>query len=482
MTTTRNPGTSRRAPDPRSHPSQKPEHHGAQAAVGTAVVGVKRIFAAETGNFFLLLGTTLFLVIFGLVMVLSSSSVESHIASDDFFASFSRQGLYALIGIPIMLVASRMSIAFWKRWAWPAVGLGLALQLLVFTPLGFGYGGNRNWIKIGESFTAQPSEMLKLALIVWVAYILTSKAGLLHDWRHVLIPIAPVAGIGIGLVLLGNDLGTAIIMLAIVLGALFFAGVKLRFLLTPVAVVALLGVIIAFASSSRSDRINAWLDGCSSERDYLTLCWQQTHGTWALASGGIFGVGLGNSKAKWSWLPEADNDYIFAIIGEELGLIGAVVVLLLFIVLAFGFIRIIRSNPDPFARVVTAGVGIWIVAQALVNIAVVLGVLPVLGVPLPLISAGGSALIATLLGIGVVLSFARERPDAPFVAPSRRKEAKSGGSSARDSGARDSKAPGTRARSTARAAQAPATQAAPVALTPAERSRLAASQRKRPTA
>jgi cell division protein FtsW len=132
------------------------------------------------------------------------------------------------------------------------------------------------------------------------------------------------------------------------------------------------------------------------------------HGTWALAAGGVFGVGLGNSKAKWSWLPEADNDYIFAIIGEELGLIGAIVVLALFIVLAFSFIRIIRSTDDQFSRIATSGVMIWIIAQALINIAVVLGLLPVLGVPLPLISAGGSALISTLIAIGLVLSFARK--------------------------------------------------------------------------
>lgn len=131
---------------------------------------------------------------------------------------------------------------------------------------------------------------------------------------------------------------------------------------------------------------------------------------WALASGGVFGVGLGNSKAKWSWLPEADNDYIFAIIGEELGLIGAVVVLSLFVVLAVGMIKIIRQSRDPFVKTVTGGILAWIIGQALINIAVVLGLLPVLGVPLPLISAGGSALIMTLVAIGVVLSFARDLP------------------------------------------------------------------------
>ena len=434
MTTTRNPGTNRpqRPPRPGRTPANAPARDSASP---TVVVGVRKLFAAETSNYFLLLGTTVFLVAFGLVMVLSSSSVESHLESDDFFASFARQGLYALIGVPFMLVASRMPSSFWKRWAWAAIFVGLGLQLLVFTGLGYEYGGNRNWINFG-SFSAQPSELLKLALIVWMAFILTSKEGLLDDWKHVLIPIGPVAGLAIGLVLIGNDLGTAVIMLAIVLGGMFFAGVRLKFIGATVAILAFFGLIFAFASTSRSDRISAWINGCTPAQ-YETFCWQPTHGTWALASGGIFGVGLGNSKAKWSWLPEADNDYIFAIIGEELGLIGAVVVLVLFIVLAFSFIRIIRSNNDPFARIVTAGIGIWIVGQAFINIAVVLGVLPVLGVPLPLISAGGSALIAGLLAIGVVLSFARE--------PAR---------AVADDG--------------------------PVAMSPAERSRLAASQRRGP--
>jgi cell division protein FtsW len=150
------------------------------------------------------------------------------------------------------------------------------------------------------------------------------------------------------------------------------------------------------------------MNGCTAA-DYSGYCWQVQHADWALAAGGLFGKGLGNSTAKWLWLPEADNDFIFAIIGEELGLIGAIVVLVLFIVLAICFVRVIRSTKDSFARIATSGVMIWVIGQAFVNIAVVLGVLPVLGVPLPLISAGGSALISTLLAIGVVLSFARRK-------------------------------------------------------------------------
>jgi len=372
-----------------------------------AIVAVKRLFAAETGNFFLLLGTTLFLVVFGLVMVLSSSAVTSFTESDDFFTGFLRQGLFALIGVPIMLLASRMPSTFWKRWAGMAMAVGVGLQLLVVaTPLGVEVNGNRNWLSLG-AFTLQPSEITKVALAIWLAYVLSSKLDRLHDLRELILPIAPIAGLSIALVLVGGDLGTAIILISIVLGAMFFAGVRLRFLAMPIVLMAILGPIFAFSSNSRSDRIQVWLDGCSSSSDYATFCWQTVHGWWALAAGGVFGVGLGNSKAKWSWLPEADNDFIFAIIGEELGLLGAITVLALFIVLAVAFVRIIRGNPDPFARIAISAVMVWIIGQAFVNIAVVLGILPVLGVPLPLISSGGSALVTTLFAIGIVLSFAR---------------------------------------------------------------------------
>jgi cell division protein FtsW len=160
------------------------------------------------------------------------------------------------------------------------------------------------------------------------------------------------------------------------------------------------------------ERILLWVNGCTAD-DYSSLCWQPQHGLFALAAGGFFGVGLGNSKAKWSWLPEAHNDFIFAIIGEELGMLGALVVLLLFVVLAIAFVRIIRASRDPFARIAASAVMVWVIGQAFVNIGVVLGLLPVLGVPLPLISAGGSALISTLLAIGIVLSFARNKDKEP---------------------------------------------------------------------
>jgi cell division protein FtsW len=344
-------------------------------------------------------------------MVLSSSSVEDgSSAGHDFFSSFARQGLYALIGVPLLLIAARMRIGFWKKWAWPAVVGTSFLQLLVFVPgIGYAFQGNQNWIRIG-SFTAQPSELVKLALILWVSWILARKRTLLDDWKHVFLPIGPVAGIAIGFVLIGHDLGTAIIMALIVLGLLFFAGVRLRIVGFAIVVAGIIALLFTQVGSSRTSRITAWLGGCAAKSDYQGDCWQTIHGWWGIASGGVFGSGLGESKVKWSWLPEADNDFIFAIIGDELGLIGAVVVLALFVVLTIAFVRIIRTSRDPFAKLVTGGIMIWLIGQAFVNIAVVLGFLPVLGVPLPLISAGGSSLIASLVGIGVVLSFARQQP------------------------------------------------------------------------
>ncbi len=404
-------------PEPRQRPDRDASATGAGPRGPAAMVAVRRLFAAETGNYFLLLGTTLFLVVFGLIMVLSSSAVESFTASGDFFNGFVRQVLFAAIGVPIMLIAARMRASFWKRWSGILLLVALGLQLLtVATPLGSERGGNRNWITIG-TFSGQPSELVKVSLVVWLGYILFKKRAVMDNWRELVVPLVPIGGAAIGLVLIGGDLGTSIILTSIVMGAVFFAGVKLRFLAIPVILIGIAGAVASMASSSRQNRIQAFLTGCRTADDFAGNCWQTVHGWWALASGGFFGVGLGNSKAKWSWLPEADNDFIFAIIGEEFGLLGAILVLALFIVLAISFVRIIRASTDPFARVTVSAVLVWIVGQAFVNIAVVLGLLPVLGVPLPLISSGGSALVTTLLAIGIVLSFARYAPEATPATP-----------------------------------------------------------------
>ncbi|MFN4001587.1 putative lipid II flippase FtsW [Microcella sp.] len=392
---------------PRGRPA--PEPGAAPRPAATARVVVRRLFGVEHPDAMIVVGTVIFLVLFGLVMVLSSSAVTSAQNNEgDFFAVFLRQGLFALIGIPLMLMIARLPAVFWRRWARIAVMVGLGLQLLVFTGLGYGYGGNQNWISIG-GLTAQPSEFLKLALVVWLATVLADRANAFTDWRSVLVPAVPISAVAIGMVLVGQDLGTASIMIAIVLAALYFAGAPLRYLAGIVGTVALGAVLFALTSSSRSSRIDVWLNGCAPE-DYEFTCWQSVHALWALGSGGVWGVGLGNSATKWRWLPHAESDFIFAIIGEELGLIGAIVVLVLLAVLAVGLVRLVRAHDNPFHRIATGAIMVWIIGQSLVNIAVVLGMLPVLGVPLPFISAGGTALVSSLLAIGVVLSLARDLP------------------------------------------------------------------------
>lgn len=353
----------------------------------------------------MLYSITFLLVGIGLIMVLSSSSITSYLGGQGFFGRFWRQASYAFIGVPLMLVAAAMPIRFWKRWAWWLLGFGVLLQLLVFTPLGVDVYGNRNWIQIG-SFSGQPSEVLKLAFIVWVGTVLLAKERLLGQLKHELIPIIiPGAIIVLGLVMLGRDLGTTMIMGLALLGALFFGGVSWRSLTIIALGAAAAAIFFVVTSPNRLARLLGHVGG---NEDYSGFGWQPLHGLWALAGGGILGVGLGGSKAKWSWLPEADNDYIFAIIGEELGLLGAVLVIALFVALAFAMLRTIARARDRFGRAVVGGILMWIIGQAFVNIGVVTGVLPVLGVPLPLISSGGTALIACLLAIGVVISIARD--------------------------------------------------------------------------
>ncbi|ANJ28881.1 cell division protein FtsW [Agromyces aureus] len=366
-----------------------------------------RVFRVESKDYVLLLSTVVFLVLFGLVMVLSSSTVESRLEDGGFFVQALRQGMFAGIGLPLMLIASRMPERFWLRVAWPLLLTACVLQLLVVaTPLGIEVGGNTNWLALGP-VQFQPSEIIKVALVIWLGLIVTKKQAHLGDFGKGVVPILLVGGGAIGLVLLGGDLGTVMIMGAMLLGTLFLIGVRFRLLLPPVLLSAALFVIVAVSSDNRMRRISAFLqENC--EQGAGDDCWQIQHGRFALANGGVFGVGLGNSTAKWSWLPAADNDFIFAIIGEELGLIGAVVVIALFVLLAVAFARVLRSAQTPFAKTVTAAVMVWVIGQACVNIGVVLGVFPVLGVPLPLVSAGGTALVTTLFAIGVVLSVARD--------------------------------------------------------------------------
>ena len=389
-----------RTPQPAADP---PSKRGLAARVSLG-----KVFAPVPSEFLLIASTALLLTGFGLVMVLSATSATAAAAGEPPYDAVTKQAVFAVIGIPLMFIASRLPISFWKRTAWPALIGAIVFQLLVFTPLGYEIYGNRNWIRIGD-YTAQPSEFLKLALALWIGYVLFRKQTLLGLWRHVFIPLVPVSILVIGTVMAGDDLGTAMILALIVLGALFFSGVKLRIFILP-AIGAALGV--AYFAVTSPDRVRRFLSFLNPNclDDYFNDCYQPLHGVWGLAGGGIFGLGLGNSREKYDWLPAAANDYIFAIVGEELGLIGCAVILALFALFAVGAFHVIRKTDDPFVRIVSGGITVWIVGQALINVGVVLRVFPVLGVPLPFMSQGGTALLSVLIASGVLLAFARSLP------------------------------------------------------------------------
>ncbi|CAM5793550.1 putative lipid II flippase FtsW [Cellulomonas persica] len=361
-------------------------------------------------SYYVLIGASSLLLVIGLVMVLSSSSVESLEKSGNAYAVFFDQAKYALLGLPVAIVLARMPVRFFRAIAWPALGAALAFQSLIFLGLGCGKGGNTNWVCLPGGVSAQPSETIKLALALWLAAVLARKQQYLQEWKHVFIPAVPVAGVAIGAVLLGHDLGTALVLFILVAGALFVAGVPLRMFAVAGVFAGAAVAALVLLSDNRMGRISNWLGGdeCSASAD----CYQTLHGSWGLASGGIGGLGLGQSREKWSYLPAAHNDFIFAILGEELGLVGTLVVLGLFGLLAFAMVRVIMRHPDPFVKIATGGILAWVVGQAFINIAVVIGLAPVIGVPLPLVSAGGSALIMTMAALGVVVAFARDEPGA----------------------------------------------------------------------
>jgi cell division protein FtsW len=365
---------------------------------------LKENFQAESIHFYRLAGLTGFLVVFGLVMVLSSSSIDSLVANRDAFYVFSRQSLYAVIGLTLMMVISALKLARIQNLVKAALVLGFGLQLSI-PFIGISVNGNTNWISVA-GFTLQPSEFLKVALIMYIAWFVNNREHELDDPKRVLMPILIVGAAALALVMFGRDLGTATIIALIVFGTVAIIGAPLKPLLQVFAGVAVLAAFATTSSASRMARITAWLNPGSASSEAFN--WQYEHGTWALAAGGIIGVGLGNSKMKWSWIPEVENDFIFAVIGEELGLIGALVVIGIIALLIYSLITIMNRSTSTFSRVLIVGVIVWLVSQSAVNIAVVLGVLPVLGVPLPLISAGGSSLIATLGAIGLVLAIEKD--------------------------------------------------------------------------
>ncbi|MFE6969868.1 putative lipid II flippase FtsW [Isoptericola sp. NPDC057653] len=369
-------------------------------------------------SYYLLVGATGLLLVIGLVMVLSSSTVTSIAAGSSPYAAFLVQARYALMGLPVMLIAARLPVRWYKRFAWPALIVALALLAAVVL-FGDTVKGNQNWLSLGP-LRIQPSELAKLALAVWLGAVLGRKQRLLGSWTQALVPGAIGLAAVLGLVMMGNDLGTALIIALLGLGAYWVSGAPASMLAVGGVGAALVVGWAFIVNQGSSDRLTRILATYGSTCDAASECYQSIHGLYGLATGGLFGVGLGASREKWKYLPEAHNDFIFSVIGEELGLLGTLLVLALFAVLGVAMARVVRRHPDPFVKITTAAVGCWVVGQAFVNIGVVTAVLPVIGVPLPLVSAGGSALITTMVALGMVISFARSEPGAAEALAARR--------------------------------------------------------------
>jgi cell division protein FtsW len=308
------------------------------------------------------------------------------------------------------VVIMKLPTATLRALGWTAVALAAVLLILTYTPLGISVNGNRNWLYVGsDTFALQPAEFAKLAMIIWGANVLARKQRLLDQPRHLLVPFLPVSALLILLVVFQGDAGTAVVMAGIVVGVLWIVGAPWQ-VLAGLGAAGVAGVAAMFVTSPiRMRRLAAFLDPTINAGGIND---QANAGMYAIASGGWWGVGLGASRQKWGSLPEAHTDFIFAVLGEEFGLLGSLMVLALFGVLGYAGVRIAARSDDPFARYAAGGVTSWFMVQGLFNLAVVLRLLPVAGVPLPMVSYGGSALVANLLAVGVLLGCARREPDA----------------------------------------------------------------------
>lgn len=367
------------------------------------------------------LGAALCLIVLGLLMVLSATSITAYDGtSGSSFSIFTRQSAFAVAGITLLFVTSLISVRTWSRLTGPIMIAGLVLLSIPLIPgLGVQVNGSTNWFNIA-GFQIQPSEFFKPVLALWLAVVLARRSHRLHHPKDLFLAVVPVVAIAFSFVLLGGDLGTTLILMLMTLAALFIAGVPKRYFATILGAIAVGVTILVVTSPYRMARVRAMFAETDSLSDTEALGqhWQASHGLFALASGGWTGVGLGASREKWFWLAEAHNDYIFAIIGEELGLLGSLAVVCLFGILGFGLLRMSMNSRDPKTRILCSTVLIWILGQAFINIGVVTTLLPVIGVPLPLVSYGGSSLVSTLLGIGLVMSFLRAEKSDQWRSPS----------------------------------------------------------------
>ncbi len=360
-------------------------------------------------SYYLVLGGTVLLLALGLVMVLSTTSAYQLDIGGQPYAGFQKQLIGVLVGLPLMWIASKCPPRLFRLAAYPLI-LASVVGLVAVLAFGVTVNGAARWISIG-GFQIQPSEFAKLGLILWGADLLARKErlGLLRDWRQLLIPLLPGASLICLLVLLGDDLGTTFVLVVIFLALLWVIGAPVRLFAGMLILMAFALALLVVVARYRVARLTCFIN---PHAQVSGNCWQLNQGRLAIGSGGWFGLGLGASRAKWGWLPDASTDFIFAIIGEELGLIGTVCVTALYGGLAYAGLRIARRVTDTFTRLAAAAITAWIVVQALVNIGAVLSLLPITGVPLPLVSAGLSSLLVTMVAVGMLLSFAKQEPGA----------------------------------------------------------------------
>ena len=373
-------------------------------------------------SYYLLLGASALLLTIGLIMVFSASSVYSFENYDqNSYAVVVKQLTWVAIGLPCAWVAGHLPQRWVRRLAWP--GYFVSLGLLLLTSLfGVTRNGNTNWLALGP-IQIQPSEIAKLALVLWAAHVYANKDRRLGNLHEVMMPVVPGMLVATGLVIFGKDLGTALVLFAILLGMLWVVGAPARVFALSFLVISVFAGALAATDPERLNRITTFTDPM---RTYNSAGWQPAHGLFALSSGGLFGQGIGASQQKWGNLPEAHTDFIFAVIGEELGLVGTLLVIGLFMTVAYAAIRVAHRTKDPFVRYMTFGIVVWIIGQMMINVGMVLALLPVIGIPLPLVSYGGSALVPSLVALGMLVGFARREPEAARALAQRKKARNSG--------------------------------------------------------
>ena len=359
--------------------------------------------------YYALMIATFGLLFIGVLMILSASTTVSYKQFNNQYIIFLRQLMFAGIGIIMMIAISFLPKVFFFKWANVALWLSIILLGLVLIPsIGISVAGQRNCISLWGPFRLQPSEIAKLTLIVWGSVVLSKQVrSKVTTWQNLLVPVFPVGVIVSILVILQGDLGTALIVGPILLSLFYAIGAPLR-LFTWSSIFGLLAIfLLSIQEGYRIQRFLSWINPSAENQD---AGWQVMHGKYALASGGWTGIGLGASKEKWGWLPAAHTDFIFAVVGEEIGLVGTVIVLIFIGTIAFVALSLARKTNDLFTKLIATSVAAWIVVQSIINIGAVLGLLPVTGVPLPLVSYGGSSLVFTMSAIGVLMAVLRAEP------------------------------------------------------------------------